>query len=47
MVRDLLSHLDAREPMGPDGIHPRVRRELVDELTKPLHPLPGEKEAQG
>lgn len=33
--------------MGPDGIHPRVMRELADELTKPLHYLPGEKEARG
>ena len=22
--------------MGPDGIHPRVRTELADELAKPL-----------
>ena len=36
MVGDLLQHLDVRKSMGPDGIHPRVLRELVEELTKPL-----------
>ncbi|NXA62985.1 RTJK polymerase, partial [Mohoua ochrocephala] len=35
-VRELLSHLDVHKPMGPDGIHPRVMRELADELAKPL-----------
>ncbi|KAF1556515.1 hypothetical protein FQV20_0001978, partial [Eudyptula albosignata] len=35
-VNDLLRHLDARKSMGPDGIHPRVLRELVEELAKPL-----------
>ncbi|KFV63568.1 hypothetical protein N307_09786, partial [Dryobates pubescens] len=30
VVRDLLSRLD---PMGPDGIHPRVLKELADELA--------------
>ncbi|NXH96976.1 RTJK polymerase, partial [Pachycephala philippinensis] len=35
-VRELLSHLDVHESMGPDGIHPRVMRELADELAKPL-----------
>ncbi|KAJ7396395.1 hypothetical protein BTVI_145453 [Pitangus sulphuratus] len=33
---DLLCHLDPHKSMGPDGIHPRVMRELVEELTKPL-----------
>ncbi|KAK4826614.1 hypothetical protein QYF61_010542 [Mycteria americana] len=36
MVRDLLHHLDTHKSMGPDGIHPRVLRELVEVLTKPL-----------
>ncbi|KAK4824449.1 hypothetical protein QYF61_015764, partial [Mycteria americana] len=36
MVSDLLHHLDTRKSMGPDGIHPRVLRELVEVLTKPL-----------
>lgn len=32
MVSNLLHYLS----MGPDGIHPRVLRELEEELTKPL-----------
>ncbi|KFQ88614.1 hypothetical protein N337_11530, partial [Phoenicopterus ruber ruber] len=36
MVSDLLHHLDTHKSMGPDGIHPRVLRELVAVLTKPL-----------
>ncbi|KFW78873.1 hypothetical protein N305_03995, partial [Manacus vitellinus] len=35
-VSDLLSHLDPHKSMGPEGIHPRVMRELAEELTKPL-----------
>ncbi|KFW88407.1 hypothetical protein N305_02125, partial [Manacus vitellinus] len=31
-----LSHLDPHKSMGPDGIHPRVMRELAEELTKLL-----------
>ncbi|KAK4818517.1 hypothetical protein QYF61_014330 [Mycteria americana] len=36
MVSDLLQHLDTHKSMGPDGIHPRVLRELVEVLTQPL-----------
>ncbi|KFM03700.1 hypothetical protein AS27_15612, partial [Aptenodytes forsteri] len=36
MVSDLLHYLDTHKSMGPDGIHPRVLRELVEVLTKPL-----------
>ncbi|GAB0181952.1 mitochondrial enolase superfamily member 1 [Grus japonensis] len=36
MFSDLLCHLDTHKSMGPDGIHPRVLRELVEVLTKPL-----------
>ncbi|KFV51836.1 hypothetical protein N328_02739, partial [Gavia stellata] len=36
MVSDLLHHLDTHKSMGPDGIHPRVLRELVEVFTKPL-----------
>ncbi|KFW88408.1 hypothetical protein N305_02126, partial [Manacus vitellinus] len=35
-VSNLLSHLDPHKSMGPDGIHPRVMRELAEELTKLL-----------
>ncbi|KGL88148.1 hypothetical protein N301_05903, partial [Charadrius vociferus] len=36
MVRDLLQHLEIHKSMGPDGIHPRVLKELVEVLTRPL-----------
>ncbi|RMC15084.1 hypothetical protein DUI87_07264 [Hirundo rustica rustica] len=35
-VRELLKCLDIHKSMGPDGIHPRVMRELADELSNPL-----------
>ncbi|GAB0208120.1 mitochondrial enolase superfamily member 1 [Grus japonensis] len=35
-VNDLLHHLDTHKSMGPDGIHPRVPRELAEEFAKPL-----------
>ncbi|GAB0180701.1 mitochondrial enolase superfamily member 1 [Grus japonensis] len=36
MVSDLLHHLDTHKCMGPDGIHPRVLRELGEVLIEPL-----------
>jgi len=35
-VRDLLSKMDAHKSICPDGIHPRVLRELVDVIAEPL-----------
>jgi len=35
-VRDYLSNLDAHKSMGPNGMHPRVLRKLVDVIAEPL-----------
>jgi len=35
-VRDHLSNLDAHKHMGPDGMHPKVLRELADIIAEPL-----------
>ncbi|KFO96995.1 hypothetical protein N300_05414, partial [Calypte anna] len=35
-VSDLLRCLDPHQSLGPDGIHPRVMKELTEELAKPL-----------
>ncbi|KFV87109.1 hypothetical protein N308_06886, partial [Struthio camelus australis] len=35
-VRDLLFKLEIHKSTGPDGIHPRVLRELADVITRPL-----------
>ncbi|GAB0181668.1 hypothetical protein GRJ2_000632100 [Grus japonensis] len=36
MVSDLLYHLDTHKSMGPDGIHPKVLRELAEVLAELL-----------
>jgi len=35
-INDLQHHVDTYKSMGLDGIHPRVLRELAEELAKPL-----------
>ncbi|KFV52315.1 hypothetical protein N328_12844, partial [Gavia stellata] len=35
-VQDHVRNLKEHSFMGPEGIHPRVLRELVDEVAKPL-----------
>jgi len=36
LVWDLLQKLDTHKSMGLDGLYPRVLRELVDMVAKPL-----------
>ena len=36
MVNNLLQHLDTCKSMRPDGIHPRVLRELAEVLAESL-----------
>ncbi|KAF4796459.1 hypothetical protein TURU_083970 [Turdus rufiventris] len=36
LVQDLLLQLDPYNSMGPDGIHPRILKDLADVIAKPL-----------
>ncbi|XP_050792312.1 myoD family inhibitor domain-containing protein isoform X1 [Gopherus flavomarginatus] len=36
VVQDYLEKLDEHKSMGPDALHPRVLKELVDVIAKPL-----------
>ena len=36
MASDLLLHLDIHKPMGQDGVHPMVLKELAEVPNKPL-----------
>jgi len=36
MVSNTLHHLDTHKSLGPDGIHPRVLKELAKVFTNPL-----------
>ncbi|KFP91441.1 hypothetical protein N311_11995, partial [Apaloderma vittatum] len=36
MVRNLLLHIDVNKTMGPEGIHPRILRELAGVLIRSL-----------
>ncbi|KAG6932917.1 hypothetical protein G0U57_020385, partial [Chelydra serpentina] len=36
VVRDYLEKLDEHKSMGPDALHPRVLKELADEIAEPL-----------
>lgn len=36
MVRELLLHVDCHKSRGPDGLHPRVLRELAGVIAEPL-----------
>ena len=35
-IRELLLHLDCHKSMGPDGLHPRVLRELAGVIAEPF-----------
>ncbi|KAJ7416831.1 hypothetical protein WISP_68256 [Willisornis vidua] len=36
LVWDLVFQLDPYKPVGPDRIHPRIFKELIDVITKPV-----------
>lgn len=36
MISELLDHLDTHKSMGLDGIHPRILKDMLKVLPKPL-----------
>ena len=37
MIRECLAKIDSHKAMHPDGMHPRVLRELAEVIAEPLY----------